>query len=62
MDTCWLIEYKDGSKVILSEKQNQECQVKIKNDIKNGNVLVISHWFDRATCMERNNGCIYLLG
>lgn len=61
MDSCWLIEYKNGLKVILNEKQNQECQDKIRNDIKNNNVLVISHWFDRDICKLRNKVCIDLV-
>ena len=58
MNSCWLIEHKSGSKVILTEKENEQYQDKLRNHIKNGEVLVVSHWFNVDICKMRNKYCI----
>lgn len=55
MESCWLIEFKNGYKVILSEYVYQKEQERNYNGQE---VLCESHWFDYKTCRERNRGVL----
>ena len=53
MESCWLIRFKDGHKMIISEelyKQEEE------RNWAGGERLVEEHWFDVRKCRERNRG------
>lgn len=55
MESCWLIEFKDGHKIIISE-----TLYKKENERNFGGraVLVESHWFDYETCRKKNRGVL----
>jgi hypothetical protein len=56
MESCWLIEFIDGHKVIISESIYKEENERNFNGRK---VLCESHWFDFKACRERNKGVLY---
>lgn len=56
MKSCWLIEFVDGHKVIISESLYKE---EVKRDFNGRKVLCESHWFDFETCRKRNHGVLY---
>lgn len=58
MESCWLIEFKDGHKIIISESLYKEEQ---KRNFANRPVLVESHWFDIEACRVRNEGVLVAL-
>jgi len=55
MESCWLIEFLDGAKMILSEKMYEFEQ---KRNFANRKILYESHWFDLQKCRERNRGVL----
>lgn len=52
-DSCWLIEFTDGHKIIVSEELYG--QEKDRNWAGRSR-LVEQHWFDFRKCRERNRG------
>ncbi|WP_025909288.1 hypothetical protein [Priestia flexa] len=58
MNSCWLIEFKDGHKIIISESLYIEEE---KRNFDNRQVLVEQHWFDYEVCKERNRGIWILM-
>ena len=55
MESCWLIEFKDGDKMIISESIYQEENVR---NFGGREVLCEQHWFDYETCRKRNRGVL----
>jgi len=53
MESCWLIEFKDGYKVIISEEYYEE---EVKRNWAGREVICMAHWFSLKTCRERNRG------
>lgn len=50
---CWLIEFKNGYKIILSESVYAE---EVARNFSGKEVLCEQHWFDIRTCLDRNRG------
>lgn len=51
-ESCWLIEYSNGFKVIMSEQQyKQQSEDKL---LDRDNILIESHYFDIDICKHRN--------
>jgi len=58
MESCWLIEFKDGHKIIISEELYKQEEERNWAGRKR---LCEEHWFDIRKCRERNRG-INILG
>lgn len=55
--SCWLIEFDDGSKIILSEYMyKQECDRNWKGRKRNYE----AHWFSLENCRNRNRGIMFV--
>lgn len=56
MESCWLIEFEDGYKMIISEGlYNQE----LERNFAGRKTICHQHWFSLKTCRERNRGIPY---
>jgi hypothetical protein len=53
LESCWLIEFKDGHKIIISENLYKQETEKNWNGRER---LVEQHWFDARKCREKNRG------
>jgi len=53
MESCWLIEFKDGHKIIISEELYEKEEE--RNWVGRERVCE-EHWFDIRKCRERNRG------
>lgn len=53
MESCWLIEFTDGYKIILSEYMYKKEQ---ERHFAGRKILCKQHWFNYKTCRERNRG------
>jgi hypothetical protein len=53
--SCWLIEFKDGHKVIISEELYKQ---EVERNWAGRPRLVEEHWFDFRKCRERNRGVL----
>ena len=54
MESCWMVERKDGSKVILSEKQYEKYKNVLEKLWGEGIIIFIAHYFDINICKEKN--------
>lgn len=52
-NSCWLIEFTDGQKMIISEEY---YLFEVTRNFAGKDVLVKEHWFDIVTCLKRNRG------
>ena len=55
IESCWLIEFKDGHKVIISEELYKQ---EVERNWAGRPRLVEEHWFDFRKCRERNSGVL----
>ncbi len=51
MESCWLIIFKNGNKVILSEKMYKERYLK---ETPREEVSSEEHWFSMEECIKKN--------
>jgi len=51
MESCWLIEFEDGHKVIISEDMYKQ---EVERYFVGRRILTEQHWFDVKKCRERN--------
>jgi hypothetical protein len=52
MMSCWLIEFENGHKMIISE--NLYRQGYAQKEVAINKVLIESHWFNAEQCLKRN--------
>ncbi len=53
MKSCWLIEFEDGQKIIISEELYKKEETR---KWAGRNRIVEEHWFSAETCIKRNPG------
>ncbi|WP_180953443.1 hypothetical protein [Bacillus sp. T33-2] len=51
MDSGWIINYKDGTSVILSERKYKELDINSKGHL----IVSEEHWFDITEAIRRND-------
>ena len=56
MESCWLIRFKDGHRMIISEELYKQ---EVARDWSGRARLVEEHWFDIKKCREKNQGIHY---
>lgn len=53
MESCWLAEFKDGHRIIISEELYKK---EVERNWAERPLLCLEHWFDVEKCRERNRG------
>ena len=53
MESCWLIEFVDGYKVIISEEYYKK---EVKRNWAGRERMCEAHWFSVKLCREKNRG------
>jgi len=53
MTSCWLIRFKDGHKIIISEERYKE---EVKRNWAGRERNCEEHWFDVRKCVKQNDG------
>ncbi len=53
MESCWLIEFKDGCKMIISEEL---YKYELERNFADRKRVSEQHWFDFELCRKRNRG------
>jgi len=53
MESCWLIEFADGCKMIISEEYYKE---EVKRNWAGRARRYEAHWFNVKLCREKNRG------
>ena len=56
-ESCWLIEFESGHKVILSEEL---YEAEVERNWAGDRVLYEAHWHDIEECRKRNRGVLYV--
>lgn len=51
--SCWLIEFEDGHKIIICEELYEKEE---KRNWAGRAILCKQHWFNARKCVERNRG------
>jgi len=52
MESCWVINFDNGNKIILSEKMYQRYQRYLKETPKE-DIVCEEHWFDMDKAIEK---------
>ena len=56
-ESCWLIEFESGHKVILSEEL---YEAEVERNWAGDRVLYEAHWHNIEECRKRNRGVLYV--
>lgn len=51
--SCWLIEFEDGYRIIISEERYKKEE---EHNWAGKKILCKQHWFNARKCIERNRG------
>jgi hypothetical protein len=57
IDSCWLIEFEDGAKLIMSEAYYAEEK---ERNFAGRKILVEAHWHSIKACRFRNRGVFHV--
>lgn len=56
-NSCWLIEFEDGAKLIMSEEHYAKEK---EHNFSGRKILVESHWYSVKECRFRNRGVFHV--
>jgi hypothetical protein len=55
METCWLVEFEDGHKIIISEELHKQ---EVERNWAGRKRKYEAHWFNLEECRKRNRGVL----